>query len=468
VKRIVLATALLLATCAGVAAERAQSIDYGKFGRVRLLYPAGTPRNVVLFLSGESGWNPNAEDMARPLVARGAVVAGIDTPHYLAQLRRNDGGCNYMAWDLEDLSHRVEKEVGFQQFVTPLLVGYGPGAATAYATLVQAPAGMFGGAISLGFCPEQSFGGAPLCPGPAAGLHSYKGFGNALVLDPAPLLEDKWIAIQPQQELACGAHRIDEFASRVGNAAVLRLPAGRVAIAARDSAPQLLATYDRLLSAATAKRVASGGNAASDVDDLPLIEVPTAVHSRRIALFISGDGGWAELDKEVSAALAARGVPVVGLNSLRYFWGERAQQATADDVSRVLRHYLEDWQASEILLIGYSFGADVMPFIINRLPPDLHARIISATLLSLSRSASFEVHMAGWMGAAPADGVPTLPELQAIRDVPLLCLAGAGDREAACNDFSGPAYTAQSIGEGHHFSGRFAEIADRLLAFAAR
>lgn len=165
---------------------------------------------------------------------------------------------------------------------------------------------------------------------------------------------------------------------------------------------------------------------------------------------------------------AARGVPVVGMNSLRYFWGERTPRATTHDVSRVLRHYLAQWQASEILLIGYSFGADVMPFIINRLPPDLRARVVSATLLSLSKTASFEVHMADWMGAATTDGRPTLPELQSIKDVPLLCVAGAGDEEAACNDFTAPTYSAQSIGEGHHFSGRFAEIADRLLAFAAR
>ena len=57
------------------------------------------------------------------------------------------------------------------------------------------------------------------------------------------------------------------------------------------------------------------------------LELPTAVHSRRIALLITGDGGWAQLDKEVSAALEARGVPVVGLNSLKYFWGERTKEA---------------------------------------------------------------------------------------------------------------------------------------------
>jgi type IV secretory pathway VirJ component len=451
---------LCLAPC--FAATPVQSISYGKFGKVQLLRPAGTPNNVVLFLSGDAGWNQAAIDLAQPLLARGAVVAGIDTSWYLAQQRRKDNGCNYLAWDLEDLSHRVEKELGLQQFVTPMLVGQGSGAATAYATLVQAPAGMFSGAISLGFCPEQSFGGAPLCPGPAAGLHTYEGRGDALVLDPAPVLKDKWIALQTAQEMSCSGHDIDDFAKRVGNAELVRLPA------TRNAGPQLLAAYDRLAAAGVAKRGPNGSDATVEVDDLPLIEVPTAVHSRRLALLISGDGGWAQLDREVSTALAARGVPVVGVNSLKYFWGERTPQATTEDIARVLRHYLATWQASEILLVGYSFGADVLPFIINRLPADLRARVVSATLLSLSTKASFEVHMAGWMGSTPVDGLPTKPELQQIKGLPTICLYGAGDDEAACTDYVGPDYVARSIGEGHHFSGMYPQIADQLLAFAAR
>jgi type IV secretory pathway VirJ component len=445
-----------------------QTIDYGKFGKVELRRPDGPPQSVVLFLSGEGGWNQAAIDLATPLVAKGALVAGIDTPHYLAQLRRKDNGCNYMAWDLEDLAHRVEKEIGFQQYVTPMLLGQGPGAATAYATLVQGAQGMFNGAVSVGFCPEQSFGGAPLCPGPGAGLHAYKTSGEALTLDPAPVLKDKWIAIQPQKDTACSGRDITDFASRVGNAEVQRLAASRAPMTPAEVSPLLMTAYDKLFAAAAAHKLATSSAGTVNVDDLPLIELPTSVHSRRIALMISGDGGWAELDRQVSSALSARGVPVVGLNSLKYFWGERTPQATTADVSRILRHYLASWQASEVLLVGYSFGADVMPFIINRLPADLRARVVSATLLSLSEQASFEVHMAGWMGKVTDDGMPTRPELDAIKDLPVLCLAGAGDAEAACNKFTGPTYTSASLGEGHHFSGKYAEIADRLLAFSAR
>ncbi len=44
------------------------------------------------------------------------------------------------------------------------------------------------------------------------------------------------------------------------------------------------------------------------------------------AVILSGDGGWAGLDKKVAAALAAQGIDVVGIDSLRYFWSERTRR----------------------------------------------------------------------------------------------------------------------------------------------
>jgi type IV secretory pathway VirJ component len=83
---------------------------------------------------------------------------------------------------------------------------------------------------------------------------------------------------------------------------------------------------------------------------------------------LSGDGGWAGLDKNVAAALSAKGVDVVGVDSLRYFWS-RAHAAGTGRRSRSHRALLRaQWKKSGALLVGYSQGADVLPFAINRLP----------------------------------------------------------------------------------------------------
>ena len=198
--------------------------------------------------------------------------------------------------------------------------------------------------------------------------------------------------------------------------------------------------------------------------DLPLEEVHANGSSSEFALLITGDGGWAGLDRELAARLAANGVPTVGLNSLKYFWTERTPDETARDVGRVLRHYLSVWHKQRVLLVGYSFGADVLPFIVNRLPPDLRERIASVSLLGIDAHASFEVRVSDWVGG-DGGGPPTRPELEEVRHVPLLCIYGEGEEDSICPGLSAGTATREKIGRGHHFSGEYATLADRILAF---
>jgi len=41
------------------------------------------------------------------------------------------------------------------------------------------------------------------------------------------------------------------------------------------------------------------------------------------AILATGDGGWAELDRELAHRLAAADLPVVGWNSRAYYWTRR-------------------------------------------------------------------------------------------------------------------------------------------------
>ena len=70
----------------------------------------------------------------------------------------------------------------------------------------------------------------------------------------------------------------------------------------------------------------------------------------------------------MAAALSAKGIPVVGLDSLRYFWTARTPEGLAADTDRMIRYYLAHFGKKRVLLIGYSQGADVLPFAVNRLP----------------------------------------------------------------------------------------------------
>jgi type IV secretory pathway VirJ component len=205
---------------------------------------------------------------------------------------------------------------------------------------------------------------------------------------------------------------------------------------------------------------------AAGVEDLPLVETPAAQsHSTRFMLLISGDGGWAPLDKTIAARLSQSGMSVIGLNSRKYFWTARTPDATTRDVERILRHYLQAWHKTEIALAGYSFGADVMPVIVNRLPADLKARITSISLIALGRDATWEVHALDWVPGMATVGDPIDAELAALPRVPLLCLYGAGEN-SLCTSMAAGRAVVGTIGKGHRFGGDYDEVANRVLEFS--
>ena len=205
---------------------------------------------------------------------------------------------------------------------------------------------------------------------------------------------------------------------------------------------------------------------ADSVRDLPLVEVPAAADGDMLALLISGDGGWASLDQQVSAELARRGIAVVGLSSLKYFWQSRTPEVAARDVADVLHHYLSTWQRSRIALIGYSRGADVMPFIVTRLPADLRARLTSVSLLGLATGAQFEVSFAEWLHPAPS--IPVAPELSRIDTVPVLCVYGEGEQDSLCPSLALSNVTRLKRGDGHHFGGDYRTLGQIVAEFSLR
>ncbi|MFN8583482.1 MAG: AcvB/VirJ family lysyl-phosphatidylglycerol hydrolase [Gemmatimonadaceae bacterium] len=170
--------------------------------------------------------------------------------------------------------------------------------------------------------------------------------------------------------------------------------------------------------------------------DLPLHEVPAQQPGPWIAVFITGDGGWVDADRALANALAARGVSVIALDARAYLrGGKRSPSAAAKDAERILRYYETLWHRDQVMLVGYSRGADMMPFIANRIAEDLRGQVGLVALLGLSRRASFEFHWSDLIRDArrPTD-LPVAPELERLRGVRMLCVYGVDDHGSACRD----------------------------------
>jgi type IV secretory pathway VirJ component len=469
-------TALVFLFAASVTlAPDQQTLSFARFGTVHLYRQAPEPSAVVLFVSGDGGWNLGVVDMARDLATLDALVVGIDITHYLAELARTDERCAYPASDFEALGQFVQKRLAFPRYITPVLVGYSSGATLVYAVLVQAPPGTFRGALSLGFCPDLPLV-KPLCRGQGLEWTTLpKGKGYSFL--PATELEVPWVALQGTTDQVCDPSQTEAFVRQVPQGRVIVLPkVGHGFSVPRNWLPQFRQGFLEILRSDVAQPThpsspsqsppmpPGAADAGPDVSDLPLVEVPAAGPGDELAIVISGDGGWTSLDREVGTALAAQGVAVVGLDSLRYFWARRSPEAATVDLGRIVRHYLASWKRERLLLVGYSRGADVLPFMARRLPAELREHVALVALLGPAHRVDFEFHLSDWLGGGEGSGLPTLPEVQAVvaQGAKVMCVYGEGETDTICPDLpQGP--TVVRLSGGHHFGSRYDEIAARIL-----
>ena len=203
--------------------------------------------------------------------------------------------------------------------------------------------------------------------------------------------------------------------------------------------------------------------------DLGLVELPvTQAPSAPMVCFMSGDGGWAALDKGLSAQLQAHGMPVVGWSSLSYYWKKKTPDQATADLVRILTEYQSRWGRQRWLLVGFSFGAEIVPFVINRLPPAYRDSLVGAVMLSPSTASDFEIHVSDMVVHDKAGSYPTLPEVKAIKSLPLLCVQGADDDSPVklCPHLQQPNVTTVTLPGSHHFDDDYGvlyrSIADRL------
>ena len=440
-------------------APREQSFAYGRFGTVFVYRPAH-PDGVALFVSGETGWSGEVVDMARMLAGTGVLVVGVDLPRYLKTLATSWDRELYPEADFEALSQFAQKKLALPSYLPPVVGGYGAGATLAYATLAQAAPNTFRGAVSLAFCPE---------------LELPKPLGRENALDWQPTAEPNrccllpanlpgpWVVLQGSSDRACPLVAVQAFVKQVPQGQLVELDGVGHSFTARPDVWQapLRQAFERIAATGPAYRVAQE----APVKDLPLVEVPATGAPRDLmAVILSGDGGWASIDRQIGDALAGQGVAVVGLNSLKYFWTKRTPDGAAADLERILRYYPPTWHKRKVMLIGYSLGADVLPFMANRLPKELLAEVPLVALLAPGTSVSFEFHLSDWIWTAPqSQGRPILPEVEKLRGTKILCFYGNEETDSLCPKLSSDLATAVVLPGGHHFGENYGAIAERIL-----
>ena len=112
---------------------------------------------------------------------------GVDLPSYLAGLAATqEDECHYTVAELEEWSHRLQRELGFERYRRRSWPASAQGATLAHAALAQSPAATLAGAIGAEPAPALATH-VPLCPGAPS-----RATPDGFVYEPAEELPGFW------------------------------------------------------------------------------------------------------------------------------------------------------------------------------------------------------------------------------------------------------------------------------------
>jgi type IV secretory pathway VirJ component len=447
------------------------SIRYANFGYISIYKPEAVPDELILFISGDGGWKSGVTDMASQLSAKGAMVAGINILHYISSLQKQETKCYYPASDFESLSLYIQKEYRFSDYHKPILMGYSSGATLAYGILAQAPANTFKGAISLGFCPDIEID-KPLCNGTGLKSHVLKP-GKSWMLEPSGNLTAPFIALLGVQDKVCSYTDTELFMKQVNTGELISLPkVGHGFAVQKNWMPQMISAYEKVKNSASYPEMVEekNQNAQKQITDKPDSDLPLTIvpanhdNSRPLVLFISGDGGWTSFDETVAEKLSENGIPVIGLDSQKYFWKARTPDVTTGEIAKVLRYYLKEWNKESFILCGYSFGADLVPFILTRLPADLDQMLKGAVMLSPDPLADFEIHIADMLHMASRKEKFDVPgELKKLVAKHVTCIFGEDEDNDYQKLFKESGVEIKLLPGTHHYNNNYDAISGEII-----
>jgi type IV secretory pathway VirJ component len=197
----------------------------------------------------------------------------------------------------------------------------------------------------------------------------------------------------------------------------------------------------------------------------PVREFPAANPSNRFAVFVTGDGGWRPVDHKITQTLTANGIPVVGFLTPPYFSVRRSADENACALADLIRAYQQRWNRQKVILIGFSRGADVLPFMINRLPAELRSSIQLVALLGPEPMIDFEYHpfwsLLRYFRHPPQ--FPVRPEIESLRGMNVLCVYGEREGDSLCPTLDPSQFRIVREPGGHHYAGRYDEVARAIL-----
>lgn len=142
--------------------------------------------------------------------------------------------------------------------------------------------------------------------------------------------------------------------------------------------------------------------------------------TKPIVFYISGDGGFNTFSQTFSNELHKQGYDVFALNTKKYFWHKKTPQQASDDFQNYLQQIVKNRTNKKIIIIGYSYGAEVAPFIYNRFDADFKKEIQDVIIIGPTAVNDFEIHLKEYITDPVQYGYSVIHEINQLKTFLLL------------------------------------------------
>jgi type IV secretory pathway VirJ component len=178
-----------------------------------------------------------------------------------------------------------------------------------------------------------------------------------------------------------------------------------------------------------------------------------ARHPAVAAVYFSGDMGMRfGMGPKVAPALAARSIPVIGISSSVNFATHRTRAEVDAILADAIRTALAKTGASRVVLIGQSFGSDIIAVAAPDLPPELRRRIAAVSLVVPAERVYFRADPTGLAYLGTPDALPA-PAMRALDWAPVTCIYGVRETDSLCPALVGTSAHVIALPGGHFLNG---------------
>jgi type IV secretory pathway VirJ component len=203
-----------------------------------------------------------------------------------------------------------------------------------------------------------------------------------------------------------------------------------------------------------------------DGSNFPLIIYNTTTQPQLpMLVYISGDGGLNNFSSSLCNYLNQKGIPVVAMDAQKYFWKSKLPEEAAQEMEEVIEKYRKEWRREKFLLAGFSFGADIIPFIVNRLPGQMRAGLVSSVLISPDRNCDFEIHLSDMLSLGISKGrYDVVREISGSYFRKFAIIFGSDENINTESAFRVTDAKIKVLPGNHHFDSAFETVGDSILS----